>query len=97
MEIVIQRRNNIIKRLSQNHELDHENNIIKNIRLSLMQTSVDMEEQFDYTRGAIKSRKSKDSQCNGQTKTQHKRTNNALQNTTENQRLRNTNPTKNRG
>ena len=97
MEIVIQRRNNIIKRLSQNHELDHENNIIKNIMLSLMQTNVDMEEQFDYTRGAIKSRKSKDSQCNGQMKTQHKRTNNALQNTTENQRLRNTNPTKNQG
>jgi hypothetical protein len=79
MEIVIQRRNNIMKRLSQNHELDHENNIIKIIMLSLMQTSVDMEEQFDYTKGAIKSRISKDSQCNGQTQkhkqrpTQHHR------------------------
>ena len=53
------------------------------------------EEEFEYTKGVIRIRKSKNSQCNAQTKPQK----NDLQITTQNTKLRssNTNPTKNQG
>ena len=51
-----------------------------------------VQEKFEDTKGVIRSRKSKDRQCNCQTK-KDKRTNTDLQNITE----RNTNPTKKTG